>query len=474
MPRKPQKQKQKIAVVVRGRTVDVILHPPTERRKSWFAYWSGLKSSKSTGHTKLEEAIKAVEAMLRNGGKRPPASDELLTDEEFIKLQVAHFGRKKDEAAKVRAARSLEETEDAISAFKAISALEHVSLATPDDCASFQRIALTKPVNWRRNYPKGVATDEKIAPNTVLKWSRCLQAAFDRANRNAPNKKCVRGVVNEKKLLTVNPWTQFTWIEGTKKPIRHFTGDELRSLLQFFANDWSEVRVGKLAAQVLFWSCCRKLEIASLSWTSLRLVRHEVHFQIVGKWGVERYFRIPEQLYAELLAARLPTSEFVFAAYCEQVRNAHADNRGCLKKIRPEFDPKNFASWFYARIKEWSASQTNGNANVHVFRKTSLQLAFDGEELETSQKVADDAGVSEAVLLGHYVNPTLWRKSNRTYQRILASLPPDLSILFGYIEGDRDRLSRELEVAKDQGDWSLVAKLAADLERLKREPRTGS
>ncbi len=79
--------------------------------------------------------------------------------------------------------------------------------------------------------------------------------------------------------------------------------------------------------------------------------------------------------------------------------------------------------------------------------------------------------MSESVLRGHYVNPTLWRKSNRSYLRILAGLPPDLAVLFGYIEDQRERLlSRELEVAKDQGDWSLVA----DLERLKREPLTGS
>src|SRR5205807_1893193 len=50
-----------------------------------------------------------------------------------------------------------------------------------------------------------------ISPNTVLKWSRTLQAAFQRVNRSA-GKKCVRGVVAEAKLITENPWAQFTWI----------------------------------------------------------------------------------------------------------------------------------------------------------------------------------------------------------------------------------------------------------------------
>src|SRR5437660_1425260 len=70
----------------------------------------------------------------------------------------------------------------------------------------------------------------RVSPNTVLKWSRSLQAAFERANRNA-GRKCVRGVVDERRLLTVNPWNQFTWIGGRSKPIRQFDMDELLSFL---------------------------------------------------------------------------------------------------------------------------------------------------------------------------------------------------------------------------------------------------
>nr|WP_123784853.1 hypothetical protein [Pirellula staleyi] len=203
------------------------------------------------------------------------------------------------------------------------------------------------------------------------------------------------------------------------------------------------------------------------------MIRQEVHFEIVGKHGVKRYLRIPERLFEQHMSARSSASQFVFAAYCEQARQAHTYNSGCQKKIRAEFAPKNFGSWFYARIKEWSASQPNGNANVDVLRKTSLQLAFDGDEVVTSRKVADDAEVSESVLLCHYVNLDLWRKSNRTYYRILAALSADLAAQVGYVESASDRLSRELEAAKDRGDWSRVAKLAAELEKLNRERKSG-
>ncbi len=157
--------------------------------------------------------------------------------------------------------------------------------------------------------------------------------------------------------------------------------------------------VAALATKVFLWSCCRKLEVAGLTWDSLRLVKDEVHFEVVGKWGVERWSRILDSLYRDLLAQRT-ASPFVFAAYSDQIRRVHAGNPGCLRKLRPEFDPDNFGRWLYERMKEWSAKQPGGAACVHVFRKTELQFAQVGEDGEASQRVAADAGVSEGVLLG--------------------------------------------------------------------------
>src|SRR5207249_4834030 len=100
----------------------------------------------------------------------------------------------------------------------------------------------------------------------VLKWSRSLQAAFERINRNALKRKCVRGVVDEKRMLTSNPWSQFTWIEGRSRPIRQFDGEELLlSLLTFFESK-NGVSVGPAAVKLFLWSCCRKLEVAGLTW----------------------------------------------------------------------------------------------------------------------------------------------------------------------------------------------------------------
>ena len=310
-------------------------------------------------------------------------------------------------------------------------------------------------------------TDEQnISPNTVLKWSRMLQASFERVNQNA-GKKCVRGVVPEKKLLSTNPWRQFTWIEGTETPIQHFDADELLSILSYLEQKWPKVPVAVIAIKMLLWSCCRKLEVAGLKWVNLRLVEKQVHFEIVGKWGVERWFRIPELLYEQLLMYKTD-SPFVFAAYVDQINEVHAGNPGCLKKIRHEFTATNYGRWLYERVKDWAATQPRDMSYLHIFRKTSLQFSHDGED-EVSKRVASDAGVSESVLLSHYVKPKLWRKSNRTFRRLLASLPPTVASRYGYAEDERALLERQLSEATEAGKWLLVAELAARLEQMGRE-----
>jgi integrase len=492
MGRKPKYEKETITVVVQGTPIAVTLHPPTRSRTSWYAYWNGLVSSKSTGQRKLEDAILAAENMVRNGGRRADLSDAVLSDDEFDEIQRVHFGRKTDEKAKQRAKRSFESCMEAIAAFREITGLKPITFATPDDCAAFQRTALTLPNQWRRlpmaqrhlareythdaralRRTKGIADSLDdcpcYSPNNVLKWSRSLQAAFERANRNALKRKCVRGVVDETKLLTRNPWSQFTWIEGRGRPIRHFDATELLSLLAFFESR-SGMSVGSAAVKLFLWSCCRKLEVASLAWDSLRLVGEEIHFEIVGKWGVEKWFRVPEELYQELLAFRTE-SPFVFAAYCEQIRQFHDQaNPGTAQSIQAQFVPKNFARWLYERVKEWG-EQSSCWAYVHAFRKTALQLAWDGED-EASQRVADDAGVSESVLLTHYVKPKLWRKSNRTYYRILTGLPPEVANRYGYRESSLSTLERELKAATVSKDWPLVAELALRLAK-ERQPEVG-
>jgi integrase len=465
-------EKKTISVIVNGKPVPVILHPPAGRRTSWFAYWRGLAASRSTGQREFGEAVRAVEGMLRDGGRRADLSTALLSDEDFDQIQRVHFDRKTDPAARARAEKSLDECLDAISAFKAVSGLPAIAAATPDDCAAFQRKALAMPVNWRKQHPRGKMTDKTLSPNTVLKWSRCLASAFERANR-AAGKKCVRGVVTEAKLLTSNPWTQFTWIEGTKAAIRQFDAAELLSLLAEVQETWEDVPVAAAAVKVFLWSGSRKLEVAGLTWDMLRVVGQEYHFEVVGKWGVQRWFRIPEAVYQELDALRCPGNPFVFAAYTEQLRKRHAENVGCLKKIREDFTARNFGRWVYERVKEWAEKCGKGRAFLHVFRKTVLQHARRGEDI--NRQVAEDARVGEAVMMTAYVKETddeLRARSNRTFARIVASLPPDVARRYGHMDLAPTPLEQQLAAAVVAKDWERVTALSVLMAK-KRRPDAG-
>ena len=228
--------------------------------------------------------------------------------------------------------------------------------------------------------------------------------------------------------------------------------------------------MGVLAAKVFLWSACRKLEVAGLTWDSFRPVGSECHFEIVGKWGVERWFRLPETLCQELVAIR-NGSPFVFAAYTDQLRLFHIRRPNLRNHVDGDFNPKRFGSWFYKRVREWSRSNPKGSAFVHVFRKTALQYALRGEDV--ARRVANDAGVSESVLMTNYAKETdieARQRSNCTYQCILASLPPDVAVRYGYVHDARSEMEKQLRAAIDAKDWGRATELVAKLRQQSSGP----
>lgn len=479
MPRKPKKEKRKITVLVNGDPIEVILHPPARDRSSWFAYWNGLTASRSTGQSDLAEAIKTVEAMLRNDGERPRLIDQVLTEDEFDRIQVAHFlDRRTDQTAKVRGRKSLKVFREAVAAFKAIIGMEPISFVKPitqvtaDECAAFQTKALTLPKNFQQQHPKSKKAEEvaRISPNTVLKWSRALQAGWQRANRKA-GKKCIRGVVDASNLFDGNPWNEFPWIEGVDKPVRQFDHNELLGFLDHLETEWAGVTVGALLAKVYLWSACRQEEVTSLRWSQHVDLDGEHHFDIVGKRGVRRLFRVPDALYRELDAIgidRKDKDSFVFAAYNRQLRAYHECSTRPHNALRVgnEFKPACLGDWFYDRLADWSATVPSGHAHPHVFRKTALQQAWVGDD-KADEKVAQDAGVGRRVMMTHYLRVQR-PKSNRTFARILAGLSPEVAWRYGYA-AQKPSLEEELRQAVEAKDWVAVTRLSAQLTR-KQEP----
>jgi hypothetical protein len=135
------------------------------------------------------------------------------------------------------------------------------------------------------------------------------------------------------------------------------------------------------------------------------------------------------------LSASRTDSPFVFASYPEQLkqfydRTGQAEN---ARQVKAEFHPENVANWFYKKIKAWSKSLLKEYATTHIFRKTALQCARRGEDI--NQQVAKDARLSPSVMMTNYVKENdeeMRERSNRTYQRILASLPPEVAHRYGY------------------------------------------
>lgn len=477
MPRKPKPpQKKKITVPVKGRIVEVTLLPPCGSRKSWYAYWSGLKFSRSTGQTELNEALNAVHDMLQNGGRKSDLSDIILTDSEFDKLQEKHYSKKTDPQALKRSLRSLTACMEAVTAFRQITELSPISLAKPEDCEKFQHDALKLAKDWRVHYANNRKSENRrakqgeinsLSSNTVVKWSVALKAAFERANRNS-GQKCVRGVVPNEKLLTENPWSQFTWIEGSEKPKRHFNEQELMSLLEYFEKQWVGLSFAPAYIKVCLWSWARREEISNLKWDSLRNVGREVHFDSVGKWGVRKWFRLPENLVTEIEALK-NDSPFVFGCYPKQLKAFHIKHgkKSAASNVRDNFCPENLGEWMYRQVRDWSKDFPRGSAYLHIFRKTSLRLARKGEDL--NRLVATDASLTSAVMTASYTeedDEEFRHKSNRTYNRILKSLPVDVAIRYGYVEKESDRLIERLDLARTQDDWKEVAQIAAALEAL--------
>lgn len=480
MPRKP-KQKIPITVLVSSKAIRVVMHAPTRTRKSWYAYWTGLRYSMSTGQSDYDEAVKALHGMIESwnagqGGRRAAIADAVLSDEEFAAIQRAHFDRFHDLAEKKRAAKTLDDCLEAVGAFRDIIKMDPINFTrpvaavTPDICAAFQRKALTLPRNWRKKYPNSKKDEEvtTIRANTIVKWSRVLQAAFQRANQNA-GKKCVRGVVLAGKLLRENPWSQFTWIEGENRPIRQFDSEELLSLLKYFEVKWPGVSVGSLMAKVCLWSQCRRTEVTSLTWDQLRQVGSEHHFEIIGKWGVEKWFRVPDTLYHELVSVRTDAPH-VFAAHVQQLRAFYAQSEmpWKTKMVGQQFNPVNLGDWFHERLVHWSKTLPKGRATTHVFRKTSLQYALSGE----SARVAADARLSEGVMLQHYAkvtDPQRREQSNRTFARIVASLDAEVANAYGHVPVETGVLEAQLVAATEAKNWGLAAQLTAELAN--RPPR---
>jgi hypothetical protein len=183
-------------------------------------------------------------------------------------------------------------------------------------------------------------------------------------------------------------------------------------------------------------------------------------------------------VYGDLQALRIRDSSYVFAAYNAQLRQFHegGGRPEIAKLVAREFDPVSLGDWFYNRLTAWAKGLAGGHAYIHVFRKTALQFAREGED--ANRRVAEDANVGEVVMLGHYVtekDEQLRAKSNRMFGRLAAALPPAVASRYGYEPTQIDLLAERIAAAAKAGKLDEAARLIIKARKLqsRQHPSAG-
>ena len=94
-----------------------------------------------------------------------------------------------------------------------------------------------------------------------------------------------------------------------------------------------------------------------------------------------------------------------------------------------------------------------------------MQFAYRGGLADSL--IASDASITNSVMHGNYVDDTdqeLLLKSNRTFERIVTSLPLKVAERYGYDpEEEGAGLAELLKAAIDRHDWDAVEELMAKI-----------
>ena len=116
-------------------------------------------------------------------------------------------------------------------------------------------------------------------------------------------------------------------------------------------------------------------------------------------------------------------------------------------------------------MRKWAEITGRERASHHSFRKTALQMVRRGDD--RNGQLAQDARVTEAVMMRHYVDENdeeLRHASNRTYGRLIAGLPPKVAERYGYMAQDEGvGLEDRLMAAVTSKDWILAQKILDQL-----------
>ena len=416
-----QKKKWKSIVIERyGEMLIAYLHPPGAVGNSRFWSFTCRKAGvqrKSLKVTTFADARQAALNWFTKEEIRKDQSAPRLSWQEWEQIQKAYFDKKADQK---RAGRTLDACLDSKKLFLSITDAADASAVTPDLVEQFQHKTLKTISKSGRLY----------RASTVRRTLGHMSASFNRCRITA-GKKCQRGIVPPERLLTVNPFEQVGWLDGSQRVKRHLSHAELRALLS-----WRMFGSSPLISAVLkvsVWGCGRIEEITELRWDWISNDGIICVPDDMAKWGQGRQFRIPTALCRELENFR-SKSPFVWDATIAELRVYHIQRGGKGSAVQlAEFTPARFRGRLQKWIQAWAEESNLTNVSHHTLRKTAMQWSREEQLRKAENAFAELSNVGIDVAKKHYTTDPARLRAETLFQNISRELLKDseLAVVMG-------------------------------------------
>jgi len=364
---------KQISVNVAGRMVQAYLHPPNTVKNPKYWYYSCDEigaSRRSLKVTTLVDARVAVTSLItdsltsvRNAG---------LSWSEFRAIQVTHFGMRANEK---KSGRTLEAGNCSLRMFLALVNPESPGDVTPDMVGRFQILCREKG----------------YSPATVHKALTHLSSGFNRCCASS-GRRCIRGVVDDSKLLGSNPFMHVRWIEPRVSVKRQFGVDDIKNLMSW--PKIGKIPSSRLFIQVSLWSAGRIEEMTEIKPEWLDGCYLTIP-DSVAKWGKGRCVRFPESIAAQLAKG--------WRSFPEELRQHHRSvGKSNLAVQVMDFEPRRFQYRMQRIIRDWAYRNNVRGLSHHSLRRTALQWSREQQIRKSEAGYAEASNVNLSVGNTHY------------------------------------------------------------------------
>ncbi|MGB8854167.1 MAG: hypothetical protein WCC69_11445 [Pirellulales bacterium] len=293
---------------------------------------------------------------------------------EFERVQAEHFklGGRGKAAAKTQASfdgiwRSLR------------SVLEFQVIQEVTAAHALQYVRTLQKSSKARNHKHRKKVAEPMSPNTVRKHVRTLAAAWNRVLLGHPD---AIGGIQEKRMVTVNPWEQVR----NQVPKPGPKGDPVQfdldnGELEKFLNQFANRPVAELFLITTCWAAGRIEEMSHLGWSWFD-GNYIVIPEWIGKKGRGKVVRIPDALRKRLEVIRVPGEDYVFSGFQQEVKEASG------RDTKP-FEPQRLI-WRMEKLVKDAAIAIGRPTGLthHALRRTVMELSDEGELMEKEKESA--------------------------------------------------------------------------------------